>query len=69
MFSKKATKFDKIFTIWRYVKSVKSTVKIFSISVAFLENINFYSYQCLLTYDTPPKNELLCQKLGGIGLN
>ena len=34
MFSKKATKFDKIFT-------VKLTVKVLSIFVAFLENMNF----------------------------
>ena len=42
MFFKKATKFDDIFTIdLRYVVSVKSTVKISSIFVAFLENMNF----------------------------
>ena len=42
MFFKKATKFDEIFTIdLRYVVSVKSTVKISSIFVAFLENMNF----------------------------
>ena len=41
MFSKKATKFDKIFTVWRYVVSFKSTVKILSIFVAFLESMNF----------------------------
>ena len=35
MFSKKATKIDEIFT------NVKSTVKILSIFVAFLENMNF----------------------------
>ena len=34
IFSKKATKIDQIFT-------VKSTVKTFSIFVAFLENMNF----------------------------
>ena len=28
-------------SIWRYVVNVKSTVKILSIFVAFLENINF----------------------------
>ena len=39
MFSKKATKFDKIFTV--DVVSVKSTVKILSIFVEFLENMNF----------------------------
>ena len=44
MFSKKATKINEIFTalIWHYVVSVKSTVKISSIFVAFLiENANF----------------------------
>ena len=43
MFSKKATKIDKIFTVdlTFYVVSVKSTVKILSIFVAFLENTNF----------------------------
>ena len=28
-------------SIWRYVVNVKSTVKILSIFVAFLENVNF----------------------------
>ena len=43
VFSKKATKIDKIFTVdlTFYLVSVKSTVKIFSIFVAFLENTNF----------------------------
>jgi hypothetical protein len=42
MFSKKATKIDEIFTsIWHYVVSVKLTVKISSIFVAFLEKMNF----------------------------
>ena len=42
MFFKKVTKFDEIFTIdLRYVVSVKSTVKISSTFVAFLENANF----------------------------
>ena len=42
MFSKKATKNDKFSpSIWRYVVNVKSTVKISSIFVAFLENMNF----------------------------
>ena len=42
MFFKKATKFDKSSTsIWRYVVSVKSMLKISSIFVAFLENMNF----------------------------
>ena len=43
-FSEKATKIDKIFTINLtvcYVVTVKSTVKIPSIFVAFLENMNF----------------------------
>ena len=51
MFSKKATKIDEIFTVdW----IVKLTVKILSIFVAFLENMNFtityfYSnFSCLL---------------------
>ena len=30
-------------SIWRYVASVKSTVKSLSIFVAFLENVNFKS--------------------------
>ena len=43
MFSKKATKIDKIFTAdLTYVGSVNSMVKISSIFVAFLENMNFY---------------------------
>ena len=43
MFSKKATKFDEIFTVdlTLCIVSVKSTVKISSIFVAFLENMNF----------------------------
>ena len=42
MFSEKATKIDEIFTIdWHYVVSVKSTVKISSNFVVFLENMNF----------------------------
>ena len=44
MFSKKATKIDEIFTVdltfTKYI-SVKSTVKILSIFVAFLKNMNF----------------------------
>ena len=39
MFSKKATKSSP--SIWHYIVSVKSTVKILSIFVAFLENTNF----------------------------
>ena len=43
MLSRKATKFDEIFTIdlSLYVVNVKSMVKILSIFVAFLENMNF----------------------------
>jgi hypothetical protein len=43
MFSKKATKIDEIFTVYLKLCSmeVKSTVKISSIFVAFLENTNF----------------------------
>ena len=47
MFSKKATKIDEIFT---YVVSVKSTVKILSIFVAFLENTNFTLYYWIIRY-------------------
>ena len=47
MFSKKATEIDQIFTVnltfTKYV-SVKSTVKIFPIFVAFLENMNFTTH-------------------------
>jgi hypothetical protein len=48
MFSKKATKIEKIFTVdltLRYLVNVKFTVKIRTIFVAFLENMNFMS-QC-----------------------
>ena len=43
LFSKKATKIDEIFTSFdiKYVVIVKSTVKISSFFVAFLENTNF----------------------------
>ena len=41
MFSKKTKKFDEIFTVDLTFTSVKSEVKISSIFVAFLENINF----------------------------
>ena len=40
MFSKKATKIDEILTV-TLTLFVKSTVKILSIFVAFLENMNF----------------------------
>ena len=44
VFSKKATKLTKSSpSIWHYVVSVKPTVKISSIFVAFLENMNFTS--------------------------
>ena len=43
MFSKKATKIDEIFTVdlTLTIHNVKSTVKISSTLVAFLENMNF----------------------------
>ena len=42
MFCKKATKIDEISGVmWHYVVDVKSTVKISSIFVVFLENMNF----------------------------
>ena len=41
MFYKNATKIDKIFTVNLTVCSVKSTVKILSIFLAFLEKTNF----------------------------
>ena len=42
MFSKKATNIDEIFTVdLTYLHDVKLTVKISSIFVAFLENMNF----------------------------
>ena len=43
MFSKKASKIDKIFTVNfnTYLVNIKSRVKILSIFVAFLENMNF----------------------------
>ena len=41
MFSKKATKIDEIFTLDLKPINVKTTVKIVSKFVAFLENINF----------------------------
>ena len=47
MFSKKATKFDKILQIQH---NVKSTVKISSILVAFLENMNFTKSLNLMTF-------------------
>ena len=40
MFSKKASKIDVIFTIDLTLHNVKSTVKILSILVAFLENMS-----------------------------
>ena len=45
IFSKKATKIDKIFTVdLTFTTSDKSTVKISSIFVVFLENMNFNEY-------------------------
>ena len=41
MLSKKATKIDEIFTVNLTVTTVKLTVKILSIFVAFSENVNF----------------------------
>ena len=38
-------------SIWRYVVNVKSTVKISSIFVAFLENMNFTMRELLSTLD------------------
>jgi len=44
MFSKKATRFDKIFTVdLTYAVSVKYTVKISSIFVAFLEILTLHN--------------------------
>ena len=44
MFSKKTTKFDKIFTVdLRLCSKCQIVVKILSIFVAFLENMNFTS--------------------------
>ena len=48
MFSKKATKIEEIFTVdltLTYILNVKSTVKILSIFVAFLENKNFDKFK------------------------
>ena len=47
MFSKKATQIDEIFTVDLTFTtcSVKSTMKISSIFVAFLENMNFTNKQ------------------------
>ena len=51
IFFKKATKIDEIFTlIWRLLHSIKATVKISSIFVAFLENMNF-------TYKNKPSDK------------
>ena len=41
LFSKKATKIEEIFTVYLTLHNVKLTVKISSIFVAFLENMNF----------------------------
>ena len=55
MFSKQATKIDEIFT-WRLLHAVNLTVKILSILVAFLENVNF-------TYFTYIKDMFVTQNL------
>ena len=48
LFSKKATKIDKIFTVdRRLLHSIKSKAKILSIYVAFLENMNFIRKESL----------------------
>ena len=49
MFSKKATKSDE--TIWRLLHTVKLTVKILSIFVAFSENVNFKRTRHLYVID------------------
>ena len=57
IFSKKATEIDEIFTVdltFTYpVHSVKSTVKISSICVAFLENMNFTKIDLWMTTYIP----------------
>ena len=53
MFSKKATKFDEIFIVdltYTYLVNVKSTVKISSTFVTFLEKMNFTSVCFLVKY-------------------
>ena len=47
VFSKKATKLS----IWHLLQNVKSTVKISSIFVASLENMNFIHWQLWLIFD------------------
>ena len=47
----------KFTVIWRYVGSVKSTVKISSIFVAFLENTNFNSLYGAPSLDVVWPNE------------
>ena len=53
MFSKKATKIDEIFNVdltLTTLHNVKSMVKISSIFVAFLENMNFINYFTALNF-------------------
>jgi hypothetical protein len=57
MFSKKTTKIS--LSIWRYVVSVKLMVKILSIFVAFLENMNFTS---IFLFSTSMDNSEATQK-------
>ena len=45
-------------SIWRYVVNVKSTVKILSIFVAFLENMNFTNYKYFLICDKRKKRSV-----------
>ena len=63
MFSKKATKIDEIFTVnlTFYVVSVKATVKILSIFVAFLENMNFKRFSINKKLIFRFKKEVLAQ--------
>ena len=61
MFSKKATKFDTV-DLTIYAVNVKSTVKISSIFVAFLENMNFNEdVESILHY--PRKFRILYEKI------
>ena len=61
-FSEKATKIDKIFTVYLTVCSnvVKSAVKISSIIVAFLENMNFKDKRKKLTYGSSGQIYFVC---------
>ena len=47
-----------LLSIWRYVVNVKSSVKILSIFVAFLENMNFKGQKCcLFAWGIPSENQ------------